>query len=290
MLSEATRHKKTPLLDDVDEPALADAAIGKTLKPVLLIVEDNDDLREFMKDSLSTEFDIHESSDGKMGLSMAQKLIPELIISDIMMPEMDGLELCRCLKSDIRTSHIPVILLTAKSTINDQISGLEQKADAYITKPFNLTLLITQIRNLIDNRKHLQLALRNRYLKLNDISIEEVMIDRFLEDIVSFIEGNLDNGAFSVSVLAKHAAMSQPVLYKKIKALTGMSVNDFIKSIRLKKAAGLILTKKHTIYEVAYMVGFSDRKYFSKEFKKAFGMSPTMYMERDTSDFDATFV
>lgn len=281
---------KTPTPDDIDKSALADTAIEKASKPVLLIVEDNDDLREFMKDSLSTYFDIHESSDGKMGLSMAQKLIPELIISDIMMPEMDGLELCRCLKSDMRTSHIPVILLTAKSTINDQISGLEENADAYITKPFNLTLLITQIKNLIENRKRLQLVLRNRYLKLNDTSNEEVMRDRFLEEIVLFIEGNLENAAFSVGVLAKHAAMSQPVLYKKIKALTGMSVNDFIKSIRLKKAAGLLQSKKHTIYEVAYMVGFSDRKYFSKEFKKAFGMSPTMYMERDTSDSDATFL
>ena len=286
-LNEPVGVIQTIPLDDVEKTSFADADIGKSSKPVLLIVEDNDDLREFMKDSLSTEFDIHESTDGKKGLSMAQELIPTLIISDIMMPEMDGLELCRCLKSDIRTSHIPVILLTAKSTINDQISGLEQNADAYVTKPFILALLISQIWNLINNRKHLQLALRNRYLKLSDTPVEEVMKDVFLEEIVSLIEGNLDNAAFSVSVLAKHAAMSQPVLYKKIKALTGMSVNDFIKSIRLKKASGLLLTRKHTIYEVAYMVGFSDRKYFSKEFRKTFGLSPTAFVERDApADID----
>jgi signal transduction histidine kinase/DNA-binding response OmpR family regulator len=248
--------------------------------PRLLLIEDNDELREFIKDALSTNFNVEEAINGEMGFAVALKTIPDIIISDIMMPEMDGLELCKLVKKNPKTSHIPIILLTAKSSINDQIEGLSHQADVYITKPFNLKLLESQVINLIENRKKLQETYKQKWIQSSAIAVSTTIEDKFLSDLIHTIESNLENIDFTVASLSRTVAMSQPVLYKKLKALTDMSVNDFVKSIRLKKAVSLLQSKQYTIYEVAYMVGFQDRKYFSKEFKKAYGYTPTEYIEQ----------
>ena len=248
--------------------------------PVVLVVEDNNDLRKFMVDALKSNYTIIEASDGKEGLDIAIESIPDLIISDIMMPVMNGLDLCASIKKGKNTSHIPIVLLTAKATLDDQIKGLEYKADAYITKPFDLRLLLTQINNLLHNRSLLQEIYRTHYLQVdttNNKNTAAVESDPFLQKMVDQIQLELENTEFSVAALAKKMAVSQPVLYRKVHALTGLSVNEFIKSLRMKKASELLSSKMHNVSEVAYMVGFDDRKYFSKEFKKHFGKNPSDY-------------
>ncbi|WEK38154.1 MAG: two-component regulator propeller domain-containing protein [Candidatus Pseudobacter hemicellulosilyticus] len=251
----------------------------------VLVVEDNTELRSLIRETFAGEYIVLEAADGEQGLSMAISEIPDLIISDVMMPRMDGFELCRQLKTDGRTSHIPVILLTAKSTHSDQVSGLENGADLYITKPFSTRVLALNVRNLLSARErwrqlfqlqvsalpavHTGIAAAEPILPVNPVE------DQFLQQVIRIIEENLDNPDFGVEMLSRQVAMSAPVLYKKIKAVSNMSVNDFVKSLRLKKAAQLLSEKKMIVYEVAYAVGYNDRKYFSREFKKQFGKTPS---------------
>lgn len=247
-------------------------------KPLVLLVEDNNELRAFMNESLSSRYEIVESADGMEGWGKAAGLIPDLIISDVMMPEMDGFSLCAKLKSDQRTNHIPVILLTAKASHDNEVEGFQKGADAYITKPFSIQLLELQVRNLVAAKKAMQQKY-SRQLLLEPAGVEVSTVEEeFLQKIMHIIEEDMDNPEFCVGTLATKIAMSQPVLYKKLKALTGMTVNDFVKSVRLKKAAGLLRQKNMNITEVAYAVGFSRRKHFSEEFKKQFGQTPSEYI------------
>ena len=256
-----------------DEP-LMDA----NRKPLVLLVEDNHELRSFIKESLDIQYEIMECVNGKEGWEVAINQIPDLIISDVMMPEMDGISLCNRLKKDERTNHIPVILLTARASQDNQIEGLENGADAYITKPFSIQLLELQSRNLVASR----IALRQKYsrqimLEPKHVEVSNVQED-FLNKVMAIIEENMDDPEFSVAVLSTKIAMSQPVLYKKLKALTDMTVNEFIKSVRIKKAALLLQQKQLNVTEVAYAVGFSRRKHFSEEFKKHFGKTPSEFI------------
>jgi DNA-binding response OmpR family regulator len=248
---------------------------------LILVVEDNAELRQMLEESLSPIFEVLAAEDGKQGLEIAGNRIPDLVVSDIMMPLVDGLQLCDRLKSDRETSHIPVILLTAKATLDDRITGLQHRADAYISKPFSLKHLVTQINNLIENRRQLQEIFREEMMVSENRSAALPVRNEFLTDLERYILRNLENAEFNVALLAKHAAMSQPVLYRKIKALTGLSVNDFIKSIRLRRAAELLKEPERTVYEVAYMVGFADRKYFSREFKKAYDLTPSAFAQQE---------
>jgi YesN/AraC family two-component response regulator len=214
--------------------------------------------------------------DGVKGWEAATEELPDLVISDVMMPGMDGFTLCGKLKMDARTSHIPTVLLTAKSSTADQISGLEMGADIYLAKPFSILVLKLHLRNLLAARERL----RRRYVsQIAAPSGEEAQTidDQFMKKALDFIVEKMDDPEFGVAALSTHMLMSQPILYKKIKALTDMSVNDFIKSIRLKRAAQLLLEQRHTVYEVIYMVGYSDRKHFAKEFKKMFEVNPSEY-------------
>lgn len=256
----------------------------------LLIIEDNTELRALLRDTFSGKYSIHEASDGAEGLAMATNLIPDIIISDVMMPVMDGLELCERLKTDERTSHIPVILLTAKSTQSDQVSGLETGADMYLTKPFSTRILELNVRNLLAAREKLRMIFMQQLNQYSKAAAEtpgkidgiNAVEQEFLQRVIKIVEENFENPEFGVDMLSRKVAMSTPVLYKKIKAVSKMSVNDFIKSLRLKKAAQLLSERQMTVYEVAYSVGYNDLKYFRQEFKKQFDKTPSEYARDST--------
>jgi CheY-like chemotaxis protein len=267
----------------------------------ILLVEDNTSIRTFIRESLQKQYHILESSNGLEGLACATEAIPDLIISDVMMPEMDGLTFCGSIKTDARTSHIPVILLTAKTAVTHQVSGLQTGADIYLTKPFSIEVLELQIRNLLASRERLWQQFRLQFQSApsdisalsdnpdNDNAIADAgstpgmatplhqLDEAFLQSIIQIVEAHMEDPSFGIALLSRKAAMSQPVLFKKIKAITGMTANDFVKSLRLKKATELLKDNRHTVYEIAYMVGYESSKYFSREFKKQFGKTPSEY-------------
>lgn len=261
-------------------------ATGQTIEEVstgaiksytVLLIEDNDELRAFIKSAVIDRYHVLEAENGIEGVALATESIPDLIISDVMMPEMDGLELTTKLKMDERTSHIPIILLTARSAEVHQVHGLETGADLYITKPFNVKILLLNIKNLLNTRARLREKFASQF-PFEQHSIEISTTDqKFLDKVLKFIDEQMAEPEFSVPSLASAIGMSQPVLYKKMKALTNMSVNDYIKSIRLKKAAQLLRQNELTIYEISYAVGFNDSKYFSREFTKQFAQNPSTY-------------
>jgi ligand-binding sensor domain-containing protein/signal transduction histidine kinase/AraC-like DNA-binding protein/ActR/RegA family two-component response regulator len=246
-------------------------------KPTLLLVEDNPEMQTFIQESLAGRYHLVIAGNGIEGWETAVSQIPDVIISDVMMPEMDGLTLCRQLKDDPRTSHIPVILLTAKAALPHQIDGLETGADAYLTKPFSVQVLELNVRNLLRLRHRMQEKFAKQVLLEPKKAVVETPDGHFLEKMTDIIEAHLEDTAFGVAMLCVKMGMSAPVLYRKVKALTGLSVNDLIKSIRLKKAAQLLRQNQYAVFEVAYTVGFEDRKYFSKEFKKMYGQTPKEY-------------
>lgn len=246
-------------------------------KPTLLLVEDNPEMQAFLQESLAGRYHLLTAANGMAGWETAVSQIPDVIVSDVMMPEMDGLTLCRQLKEDPRTSHIPVILLTAKAALPHQIDGLETGADSYLTKPFSVQVLELHVRNMLRLRLRMQEKFSRQVLLEPGKVVVETPEGHFLEKMTTVIEEHLDDTAFGVAMLCVKMGMSAPVLYRKVKALTGLSVNELIKSIRLKKAASLLKQNQYAVFEVAYTVGFEDRKYFSKEFKKMYGMTPKEY-------------
>ena len=243
-------------------------------KLILLVVEDNVEVLQFVSSHFENEFEIHTAANGAIGLEKAVELIPDMIISDVMMPVMDGIALCSKLKTDARTSHIPVILLTARTPIIFNIEGLETGADDYITKPFNLTVLEARVWNLLDSRQ----KLRDRYRKEITLQPKNVAItspdEKFLERVMNFIEKNIAEPSLSVEELGREAGMSRVTLYRKIKALTNQTAVEFIRSVRLKRAAQLLEQNKLNVNEVAYMVGFLDIDYFRRCFKEEFDYTP----------------
>jgi ligand-binding sensor domain-containing protein/signal transduction histidine kinase/DNA-binding response OmpR family regulator len=254
-----------------------------TTKYTVLVIEDNMELRNFIKESFQEQYQILLAANGAAGLALTLEKLPDLIISDVMMPEMDGLELCRRLKGDERINHIPVILLTARAAYIHQINGLERGADAYITKPFSVQVLALNVKNILATKE----AGRQKFIRellLNPQPREETTPDeKFLNKLMALIEKNIDNSEFDVSAIVEELGMSKTVLYKKVQALTNLSVADLIKSIRLKRAAVLLTQNQLGIAEIAFSVGFTDRKYFSKEFRKLYGVSPSNYISIDTS-------
>lgn len=257
--------------------ALPEAEVGDR-KYTLLIIEDNLELRNFMKDSFEPYYHILQGNNGVEGLAIALQELPDLIISDVMMPEMDGLELCRQIKTDERINHIPVVLLTARAAFIHQINGYEKGADAYVTKPFSIQILALNVKNMLATKE----ATRQKFVRdilLNPAPVKiETADDKFLVKLMKVIEDHLDNTEFDVMTLAQEVGMSKTVLYKKVQAITNLSVADLIKTVRLKQAALMLERNEMAIAEVAFAVGFSDRKYFSKEFKKQYDMSPSAYV------------
>ncbi|MGJ7033549.1 hybrid sensor histidine kinase/response regulator transcription factor [Niabella hirudinis] len=250
-------------------------------RPGIVVAEDNESLRNLIRESIGEPYNITLCENGRAGWEAAVRQIPDLVISDVMMPEMDGLTLCDQLKTDSRTSHIPVVLLTAKSAQTDQIAGLTKGADAYITKPFSIQVLQLTVKNLLAAREKMRQKFSHEFTISPANTIIQSADKDFIDRLVDIIEKHLDDPAFSVDALSVKIAMSQSVLYKKLRALTDMSVNDFIKSIRLKKAAQLLQLKTYSVNEISLMVGFYDRKYFSREFKKQFGLTPREYAKNE---------
>ena len=244
----------------------------------LLIVEDNVDICKYIVELFSDEFIILQASNGKEGLEIALEKLPDLIVSDVMMPIMDGIELTHKLKSTVNTSHIPVILLTARASFMHKMVGFETGADDYISKPFNESLLRARIKNILKNRS----LLHEKFRSDDFVSIGELTKNKpdleFLQNLDKLIEENIDSNDFSVHIVVKHLGMSHSVIYKKLKILTGMSLVEYIREYKLKKAKQLLLKKENTVAEVSYLVGYSDRKYFSKLFKERFGENPSFYL------------
>lgn len=253
--------------------------IGQTESTSVLIVEDNDGIRDYLNKLLKSNFQVSEAVNGKQGLEIALKDIPDLIISDVMMPEMDGIQMTEKLKSDVRTSHIPVILLTARTSLIYKNEGFETGADDYITKPFNEVLLKTRIKNLLKSR----VLLRNKFKTDAIIEPKELPLnspdEEFLSELIQLLENNIGDGELKADFFAKELGMSHSVIYKKVKALTGQSLVEFVREFRLKRAAHLIREHENSVIEACYKVGFSDRKYFGQIFKKKYGVSPTAYVK-----------
>jgi signal transduction histidine kinase/AraC-like DNA-binding protein len=249
-------------------------------KFLVMIVEDSEDIRLFIKQSLSEKFDFLEAEDGEVGLRLAKEHFPDLIISDVMMPKMDGYEFCTKIRETVETSHIPIIMLTSKSGVNDQKIGLEKGADDYITKPFNIGLLETRILNLIRSRGDL----RKRYSKEIVVKPTDLVItstdEKFLEKAIKTVEDNMSEPNYGIEEFSRDMAMSQSTLYRKLKALTDESTNNFMKSLRLNRAASLLSQNEISVSEIANMVGFDDPAYFSKSFKMKFGTSPSEYSKK----------
>ena len=252
-------------------------------RAIVLVVEDNKDVRLLIKDALRDKFKIIEAGDGNSGIETAINWVPDLIVSDIMMPGTNGIELCQTLKNDERTSHIPIVLLTAKAGEEDQYEGLSSGADAYVTKPFKIKLLKTRIEKLIESRK----LLRDRYsqeviLKPKDIAITDVD-EQFLGRVQEVMEAKLTSSQFNAKEFSEAVGMSRMQLHRKLKALTGLSATEFVRSQRLKLAASLLRSSNASVSDIGYQVGFNDPSYFTRCFKEAYGCSPTEYNQKQTT-------
>lgn len=248
--------------------------------PIILIVDDNPDIRKYVVDNLSKEYRILVAKDGKEGLDIAISQVPDLIVSDVMMPQMNGIDLCSKIKTNELTSHIPVILLTVRASDDSKVEGLEIGADDYITKPFEIRELKARIRNLIEQRRQLKIKFnRERGLMPSEIT-SNTIDERFLNKALSIIEANMNESAFGVEKLAKEMSISRVQLYRKIRAITGQTAAVFIRSIRLNRAAQLLKRKHDNIGQIAYEVGFSNPSYFSSAFKKQFGKYPTEFAKQ----------
>jgi signal transduction histidine kinase/DNA-binding response OmpR family regulator/streptogramin lyase len=275
-LSEAIKHS----LEDVETAILNQNQTFSTL-PRLLIVEDNNELRHFLAESFSESYRILTAEDGEKGLQMALDVQPDVIISDIMMPKLDGIELCKAIRDTVEISHIPFILLTAKNSVQSRIDAADVAADAYIAKPFSLRLLQATLRNLLDSRQ----KLKDRYAESHLYEVHELTTNKrdqeFLGQMMAIIEQNIEDSDFDVEKIGRKMGISRTVLYSKVSAMTGKSVGEFIRKTRIHTAAKILVTEDLPINMVMDRVGIQSASYFSKAFKKEFGKTPTQYL----SDF-----
>lgn len=278
---ESNLHAAEDEKTNLHESIVSETVIDKNkFTETILLVEDNPELRDYISHDLGQYYTLLTADNGEQGCELALREIPDLVISDVMMPLMDGIALTRTLKSDQRTSHIPIVLLTARSADEHRQEGLETGADDYIAKPFNMTLLKARIRNLLDTRRRLG-EIFVRHLNLQEGLSDATMQDReFMQRAIMLIEENLTNTAYTNDLFIEQMGMSKPTLYKKLKSLTNQSVSDFIRTIRLNKAARMMLTTNQKISEIAYQVGYSDPSNFSRYFTQLYGLSPKEYMAK----------
>jgi len=268
--SESEEHLVTFREDEVH--------ISKRDLPLILIVEDNEEMKEFLRKVISIHYHVVTASNGEEGLKMVENHIPDLIISDLMMPVMDGLQLTEAVKSNENTCHIPVILLTAKSAIESKLEAMKHGADDYITKPFSPVFLEARVENMLEQRRKLQEVFRKRLMDLqpsdnNTVSQDEVFIAKLLE----FMDKNIENSELTVDEMVSEMAMGRTVFFNKLKSLTGLAPIEFIRELRIKRAAQLLKSGDFNVSQITYMIGMSDSRYFSKCFKKVYGVTPSEY-------------
>jgi DNA-binding response OmpR family regulator/two-component sensor histidine kinase len=269
------------IFQQTDEVSRNAEIIYNQQKSTILLVEDNEDFRFYLKDNLRESFNVLEAANGKIGWQETLNHNPDLIVSDIMMPEMDGIELCKKLKSDPRSSHIPVILLTAKVSTDQHLEGIDTGADDYITKPFDFQILESRIRNLIQTRE----KLRKSYQSMIGLDPEKIKVDsldeKFIRDALKAVQQNISNADFTVVELGQVLGMSRVSLYKKTLALTAKTPIEFIRIIRMKRAAQLLEESQLSVSEIAYEVGFNSPRIFSGYFKDEYKMLPSEYIAKN---------
>lgn len=266
--------------NDKPEPPVIVASLHEkqsAAKPLVLVVDDDHDLCNYIADSLKHSFRVIQAANGREGIEKAIEFSPDVIISDVMMPETDGLELCTRIKSDIETSHIPVILLTARAEAENFIEGLDSGADDYISKPFNIKIIEAKVRSLIENRKRLRTLFAGSLVPVPREITTTRSDEIFLNKAIKLIEENINNFDWGVKEMASQLCISRSLLHKKLTAIVDQSAVDFITSIKMKKSALMMHQNDLNISEVAYSVGFNDPKYFSRCFKKHFGKTPSEY-------------
>jgi DNA-binding response OmpR family regulator len=246
--------------------------------PKILVVEDNEDMRQFITTQFFKKYRVVQAKNGEHGLKMATAEVPDLIVTDLMMPKMDGMEFCKRLKTDLNTSHIPIIMLTARAGEANKIQGLETGADDYLTKPFSANELLARSKNLIEQRQRLLEHYQNNGHTLDPERITATSLDRkFMEKVLHLFEKQHTDASFGVPQMQQHLAMSKTQLHRKIKALTNETPGELLRNFRLKRAAQLLSQKADTVTQIAYQVGFNNLSYFAKCFKALFGVSPSSY-------------
>ena len=251
--------------------------------PVVVVAEDNEELNHYITETLKPFAKVISTSNGAEALETSFQYMPDLVVSDIMMPELDGYELCKAIKNDQRTSHIPVILLTAKSDDHSHIQGLELGADSYLSKPFNPAVLVSYVRRLIESRKKLKELFSRRFsIEPGEVEVTPFN-EEFIKKAIGYVEENLAKDDFSIDGLANEMNMSRSTFYRKLKAVTGMSGSDFIRLIRLKRSAQLLKTGEYNVSTAAYEAGFNDLKHFRKSFQQQFGVTPSEFIRKETS-------
>jgi len=263
-------------IESIDDFAHENTSTENASLQKILIIEDNPEMRHFIRNELKREYKVLEAKDGIEGLEIARKFSPDLIISDIMMPEMDGIEFCKTIKSDITTSHIPVILLTAKTDTPTKYEGIEMGADDFIQKPFEMEYLVLRIKNLLKSREQLRRLFQiNNSLDPSVLTVSS-LDEKFLSQLIHAIENNIADPDFTVNSLESTMGMSHSNFYRKIKSLTGQSGKDILLNMRMKRARQILTDNPGIrISEVAYMVGFSNPKYFSQSFREFYGVLPS---------------
>jgi CheY-like chemotaxis protein len=291
-LTRQDRHAGEPLpallpVSPGDAPRTGPEGATPGNAPTLLLVEDNDDVAAYIHTCLETEYRVIRAANGQAGIERALEKMPDIILSDVMMPLKDGFELCDTLKNDQRTSHIPIVLLTAKAAHSDRLAGLRRGADAYLVKPFGREELRLVLANLIQTRRMLQAYYSQLALGIAPTGPAPAAIadsadwgeDAFLVKLRTTLEGQLKNTELSVDTICQEVGMSRTTLHLKITALTGMSISHYVRSLRLRKAQELLTTSGLNVSQVAYAVGFDNPKYFSRLFSEEFGVSPANYRQ-----------
>ncbi|TJZ60493.1 response regulator [Sphingobacterium olei] len=285
LMSDVQQDDLDEIQTDIEQIAeakkeLNDLAEIVTDKPIMLVVDDNQDIRKYIRKTFESEFEVHEAADGETALTYLSKIEPQIVISDVVMGSMSGIDLCATLKKDPALNHIPVILLTASSSPEIKLKGLEGGADDYITKPFDKEILVARVTNLIKSRNRLQTYFYNEItLQSNNHKVSDEYKE-FLQRAIAIVEQHLDNPDFTVKMLAEQIGMSHSNLYKRIKSISGKSANEFIRYIRLRKVAQLLINTDHNINEAAFAAGFSDIKYFREQFQKLFRLKPSEYKRK----------
>jgi YesN/AraC family two-component response regulator len=244
----------------------------------LLIVDDNEEIRSFLKDSLAELYEITEATNGREGIEQAKEVLPDLIISDVMMPDMNGIEFCRLVKDDVEISHIPFMMLTAKNTLESELEGIGSGADYYFTKPVSIQLLLLTIRNIFAQRQKIKDHFsQDHHAEVRDL-VHSARDKEFMDKLLSIIESQLINPDLDIEYLCREIGMSRTKLYQKIKSITGQSIGEFVRTIRLRKAVEIMTHEDVPLTEVIYRVGIQTQSYFSKAFKKEFGKTPSQFL------------